>query len=217
MSQDNVRHLLELVKTLTSFVGETREASLLWNGLGGADGRIRQACEEALRCEPPADPGNELHRCWGLMRKETFERNIGIFFGRGAADAARLVRHARAMIATAGAATALRRQDVDGFIGWWAEAVPLLAGKVNGRPPLMWEWTRRNSNDPHSLLDYPAEVVGQADWAVAGAHDWTGYWWVRAGFPRTDLPLRTMTVPVLAHALTQSYVCLLYTSPSPRD
>jgi len=193
-------HLTDLVDALKVFVGTLNkgEPALLWNQLSAANGRIRISCEEAVQCDPKVDPEKDLRRCWGLMQKEAFEKNIRES-ERWPVDAVRLARHARAMIASAGAAAALRRDDAQAFVDWWAEAVPLLAGVVNGLPSLQWEWSKSDPNDPHALLDYAAGIFCQAKWEVAGAQDWTRHWLLRSGFPRLVIPLRTMTVPVLAH------------------
>ena len=113
-------HLTELVDALRGFILDSNkgEPALLWAQLSASIGRIRTSCEDAARGAAKADPEKELLRCWDLMNKEAFEQSI-----RGSerwpVDAARLARHAQAMIATAGAAAAIRRGEAEHFLAWW--------------------------------------------------------------------------------------------------
>ena len=65
---------------------------------------------------------------------------------------------------------------------------------------------------PHGTIAQQAETP-RTDW---GTPDFSGYWEYNTATP-LQRPADVADKPVLTPAEEEAYICLLYTSPSPRD
>jgi hypothetical protein len=156
-------------------------ADLDWADLIGRPDLLRRELREALHGAVPGQSA-ALDECWELLAsppcQESFLRGQAIARARRpdapAPAAARLYRNAVRLVASAGAAAALRREEVpaaawNGLARWWRAAIERFDGPAGPTPPMPHGW-------PAGALRQAAAQFSAAGWDTSWPAFWTAWW-----------------------------------------